>query len=122
MNGPKSVRFVIKKPKTDFLLAELDKTLNCIETKTLPLSLVTTEPLGDALIEELGRITNTHIAKSSNGRRVSALECFHGPHLAAVYMIAATGSRRSKRLRECSRHLIADLKFCPDPHYLDRSP
>ncbi|KXJ94209.1 mitochondrial inner-membrane-bound regulator-domain-containing protein [Microdochium bolleyi] len=69
-NGTKTLRFVIKKPKADILLAELDKTLNCIETKTLPLSLLTTEPLSDALMEELGRITNTHIRQSASGRRI----------------------------------------------------
>ncbi|KAH7037638.1 mitochondrial inner-membrane-bound regulator-domain-containing protein [Microdochium trichocladiopsis] len=65
-----TLRFVVKKPKADIIIAELDKTLNCIESKAIPLSLFTPTPLDEGVIEELGRITNTHIRNSQTGRRI----------------------------------------------------
>ncbi|KAI1109652.1 hypothetical protein F5Y14DRAFT_431784 [Nemania sp. NC0429] len=65
-----TLRLVTTKAKTDTLLADLDRTLRSITKTSFPLHLVTSEPPDDAILEELGRITNTHLRKSPNQERL----------------------------------------------------
>lgn len=69
-----TIRFIVHKPKADIIIAQLNKTLKTIESKALPLSLFTATPLEEGVIEELGRITNTHIRYNETGRRVSSIQ------------------------------------------------
>jgi len=65
-----TLRFIVHKPKADIIIDQLNKTLKTIESKALPLSLFTATPLEEGVIEELGRITNTHIRYNETGRRL----------------------------------------------------
>ncbi|KAI1741912.1 hypothetical protein F4680DRAFT_413827 [Xylaria scruposa] len=59
----KTLRLVTTKPKADLLLKDLDATLKSVRTRRLPVDLFASEAPDDAVLEELGRITNTHIRK-----------------------------------------------------------
>ncbi|KAI0008658.1 mitochondrial inner-membrane-bound regulator-domain-containing protein [Xylariaceae sp. FL0662B] len=64
------LRFITTKTKVAVLLQDLDKIMNSITAKTVPARLVTSEPIEDSILEELGRMTNTHIRKSDNRKRI----------------------------------------------------
>ncbi len=66
------LRLVTSKPKAGILIRDLDEILMRARTKTIPLTLVYSDPLDDVIFEEVGRVTNTHITKSYNQRRVSS--------------------------------------------------
>ncbi|RYC55282.1 hypothetical protein CHU98_g10925 [Xylaria longipes] len=70
IRNEETLRLVTTKPKADSLLNDLDKTLRSVTTKTFPVNLVASEAPDDAVLEELGRITNTHIRKSHTARRL----------------------------------------------------
>ncbi|KAI0204213.1 hypothetical protein F4808DRAFT_415081 [Astrocystis sublimbata] len=65
-----AILLVTKQPKVESILKELDETLRSVSQKTFPLTLVESEHIDDAVLEEVGRITNTHIRKSRTGRRL----------------------------------------------------
>ncbi|TRX93984.1 hypothetical protein FHL15_005062 [Xylaria flabelliformis] len=62
--GQKTLRLVATKPKTELLLRGLDETLRSVRVKKLPVRLFASEAPHDVILEELGRITNTHIRKT----------------------------------------------------------
>ncbi|KAI0870222.1 hypothetical protein GGS24DRAFT_493179 [Hypoxylon argillaceum] len=66
----KMFRLVATKLKAESLIRDLTKTLQSIETKSIPLSLFGSKMPDEATIEELGRITNTHVNPSSTLRRL----------------------------------------------------
>ncbi|CAJ2503902.1 Uu.00g112960.m01.CDS01 [Anthostomella pinea] len=66
----KTLRLVTTKPKAEMLLQDFDEILNGVHTRTLPVKLFATEPPDDAVLEELGRITNSDVRKSHNGERL----------------------------------------------------
>ncbi|KAI1766014.1 mitochondrial inner-membrane-bound regulator-domain-containing protein [Hypoxylon sp. FL1150] len=72
----KTLRLVTTKTKASILIRSLDETLKQITTKSIPVELVTSEPIDGAVLEELGRITNTHlkISPSYNRLHVTWLE------------------------------------------------
>ncbi|KAI0130106.1 mitochondrial inner-membrane-bound regulator-domain-containing protein [Xylariales sp. AK1849] len=66
------IRIVATRPKSQTIINELDATLERISTKTFPVSNVTSDPskITEALLEEVGRITNTHARLSETGKRI----------------------------------------------------
>ncbi|RYO86169.1 hypothetical protein DL766_001971 [Monosporascus sp. MC13-8B] len=66
----KSLRLVTTKPKAEVLLKHLHSTLKGVTSRSIPLSILPSESLDDALLEEVGRITNTHIRKSWTQKRL----------------------------------------------------
>lgn len=66
-----TLRLVTTKPKSEIMLREFNETLQQITTKTLPLNLVSSEPIDEALLEEVGRLTNTQVQISKTRKRVS---------------------------------------------------
>ncbi|KAI1865266.1 hypothetical protein JX265_008313 [Neoarthrinium moseri] len=71
-NNQKTLRIVATRVKSQTIIRELDATLQRIRQSTFPVSQVTSRPedLTDALLEELGRITNTHVRFSDTGKRI----------------------------------------------------
>ncbi|RYP77779.1 hypothetical protein DL771_000876 [Monosporascus sp. 5C6A] len=69
-----SLRLVTTKPKAEVLLKHLHNTLKSVTSSSIPSSILPSESLDDALLEEVGRITNTHIRKSRTQKRVSIAE------------------------------------------------
>ncbi|RYO94409.1 hypothetical protein DL764_007843 [Monosporascus ibericus] len=65
-----SLRLVTTKPKAEVLLKHLHNTLKSVTTRSIPLSILPSDSLDDALLEEVGRITNTHIRKSRTQKRL----------------------------------------------------
>ncbi|KAI6089387.1 mitochondrial inner-membrane-bound regulator-domain-containing protein [Hypoxylon rubiginosum] len=66
----KTLRLVTTKTKASVLIRSLDETLKQITTKTFPVQLVTSEPIDEAVLEELGRMTDTHIRISPTYNRL----------------------------------------------------
>ncbi|RYP82502.1 hypothetical protein DL769_001608 [Monosporascus sp. CRB-8-3] len=66
----KSLRLVTTKPKAEVLLKHLHNTLKSVTSSSIPLSILPSESLDDALLEEVGRITNTHVRKSRTQKRL----------------------------------------------------
>ncbi|KAI8632668.1 hypothetical protein F5Y19DRAFT_326625 [Xylariaceae sp. FL1651] len=66
----KTLRLVTTRPKVDSLLKDLNETLKCVTTMTFPINLIGWEALDDTILEEVGRITNTHVRKSHTLRRL----------------------------------------------------
>jgi hypothetical protein len=68
-----TIRIVAKRTTSETVIEELDATLRKINTSTFPVSYVTPDPtkIDAALLEEVGRITNTHVRFSKTGKRVS---------------------------------------------------
>ncbi|KAI1129303.1 hypothetical protein F5Y10DRAFT_238643 [Nemania abortiva] len=64
-----TLRLVSTKPKVEAVLRDLDNTLGSVTQKTFPLVLVAPENPDDAILEELGRVTNTYITRSRTARR-----------------------------------------------------
>ncbi|KAI0195648.1 mitochondrial inner-membrane-bound regulator-domain-containing protein [Xylaria flabelliformis] len=64
----KTLRLVATKPKAELLLRDLDETLKSVRIKKLPVRLLASEAPDDAILEELGRITNSHIRKIFKGK------------------------------------------------------
>ncbi|KAI1212839.1 mitochondrial inner-membrane-bound regulator-domain-containing protein [Annulohypoxylon truncatum] len=62
----KMLRFVTTKPKAAILVKELHDTIKQITSKTFRMSYVSREPIDEAFLEEVGRITNTHVRKKQN--------------------------------------------------------
>ncbi|XXH05825.1 translation elongation factor EF-1 alpha [Hypoxylon texense] len=65
-----TLRLVTTKTKAPVLIKSLDETLKQITTKTFPVGMVTSEPIDEAVLEELRRITNAHINRSHTHRRL----------------------------------------------------
>ncbi|KAI1392230.1 mitochondrial inner-membrane-bound regulator-domain-containing protein [Hypoxylon trugodes] len=65
-----TLRFVTTKTKAATLMQDLNETLQQITTKTFSVNLITTEPIDEMVLEEVGRITNTHIRNSHNSQRL----------------------------------------------------
>ncbi|KAL7621247.1 hypothetical protein AAE478_008564 [Parahypoxylon ruwenzoriense] len=63
------LRIVTTKVKSAMLLKDLDETLKQIVTKHIPMNLVTSTPPDDAVLDELGRLTNTYIRKTQASTR-----------------------------------------------------
>lgn len=67
----KMLRFVTTKPKAAILVKALHDTIKQITYKTFGVYKVADEPIDDAALEEVGRITNTLVRKNNTSRRVS---------------------------------------------------
>ncbi|KAI1771618.1 mitochondrial inner-membrane-bound regulator-domain-containing protein [Hypoxylon cercidicola] len=66
----KTLRLVTTKTKASVLIRSLHETLKQITTISFPIQMVTSEPIDEAVLEELGRITNTHIRISTTYNRL----------------------------------------------------
>lgn len=75
------LRIVTTRPKAEVVLKDLQITLERVNSKMVPLNIISPEPIDDALLEEIGRITSTYITRSSTSRRV-CLYLFSFPSLA----------------------------------------
>lgn len=64
-----TLRLVTTRSKTKAIISDLNAILENVTTKTFPLVLVNSENPSDAILEELGHITNSLIRKSQTGRR-----------------------------------------------------
>ncbi|KAI1813428.1 hypothetical protein GGS20DRAFT_553536 [Poronia punctata] len=62
-----------KKTKVELFLRELDQTLKNVRSKAFPLRLVSPEQPDDATLEELGRLTNTHVTRSPTQRKLNVM-------------------------------------------------
>lgn len=71
LRSQKVLRLITTKPKASAVLQDLSTTLNAVKQMTFPSILIAPDPIGDDILEEVGRITNTHLRWSSNNRRVS---------------------------------------------------
>ena len=69
------LRIVTTRPKAEVVLKDLQITLERVNSKMVPLNIISPEPIDDALLEEVGRITSTYITRSSTSRRV----CLYPP-------------------------------------------
>lgn len=96
----KMFRLVATKLKAESLIRDLTKTLQSIETKSIPLSLFGSKMPDEATIEELGRITNTHVNPSSTLRRVSHEFTFY---LVLILTIVETAACYVDRTQVASR-------------------
>ncbi|KAI1417141.1 mitochondrial inner-membrane-bound regulator-domain-containing protein [Hypoxylon sp. FL1857] len=65
-----TLRLVTTKTKAATLIKDLNTTLNQVTTMSFAVNLVTSKPIDDAVLEEVGRITNTHIRRSHSLRRL----------------------------------------------------
>ncbi|KAI0440258.1 hypothetical protein F4803DRAFT_482822 [Xylaria telfairii] len=69
---------VTTKSKAESILRDLDETLRNLTTKTFPVLLTgTAEAPSDAVLEELGRMTNTHIRKSDELKKKLHIKQLH---------------------------------------------
>lgn len=59
----KMLRLVTTKTKAATLIKDLDDTLKQVTTKSFPVNLITSKPIDEVVLEEVGRITNTHVRK-----------------------------------------------------------
>ncbi|XDG07942.1 hypothetical protein ABKA04_007557 [Annulohypoxylon sp. FPYF3050] len=66
----KMLRFVTTKPKAAILVKALHDTIKQITYKTFGVYKVADEPIDDAALEEVGRITNTIVRKNNTSRRI----------------------------------------------------
>jgi hypothetical protein len=68
-----TVRIVAARPKTQTIINELDVTLKNIKTESFDVSHVTSDPrnVDEALLEQVGHLTNTHVRLSSTKGKVS---------------------------------------------------
>lgn len=66
-----TLRLVTTRSKAKAIISELNEILENVTTKTFPLVLVNSEEPSDAILEELGQMTNSLVRKSHTGRRVS---------------------------------------------------
>lgn len=62
------LRFVTTKTKAELLMKDLHETLTRVTAKTFPFHIVSPEPIDDALLEEVGRITDTHVTQRGRTR------------------------------------------------------
>lgn len=67
----KLLRLITTKPKAEVVLKDIHETLMRVTTQTVPLTVISSKFIDDAMLEEVGRITNTHVRKSHNQKRVS---------------------------------------------------
>ncbi|KAI0154485.1 mitochondrial inner-membrane-bound regulator-domain-containing protein [Hypoxylon sp. FL1284] len=65
-----TIRIVSTKTKAPVWVKTLRETLRQIETRSFPLRMVTSDPIDHEVLEEVGRITNTHIRYSSTTNRL----------------------------------------------------
>ncbi|KAI2619728.1 mitochondrial inner-membrane-bound regulator-domain-containing protein [Hypoxylon sp. NC1633] len=65
-----TLRLVTTKTKAASLIKDLDKTLKHITTKHIRTSLVAPNPINEAVLEEVGRITNTHVRSCQTSERL----------------------------------------------------
>ncbi|KAI1501671.1 mitochondrial inner-membrane-bound regulator-domain-containing protein [Biscogniauxia marginata] len=66
----RALRLVTTKTKAEVVLKKLHQTLKLINEKTFPLVLTGLDSIDEAVLEEVGRITNTHVRLSPSNRRV----------------------------------------------------
>lgn len=69
----KEIRIVAPRYKCELVLAEIDGLLGKIRSYTFPVSHVTSDPtmVTEALLDLVGKVTNTHVRFTSTGSRVS---------------------------------------------------
>ncbi|KAI5917523.1 mitochondrial inner-membrane-bound regulator-domain-containing protein [Camillea tinctor] len=70
IRNQRSLRLITTKPKAEAVLQDLHTTLKAIEQSTFPSVLITPGKIDDHILEEVGRITNTHLRCSSTSRRI----------------------------------------------------
>ncbi|KAJ3568014.1 hypothetical protein NPX13_g6566 [Xylaria arbuscula] len=66
----KMLRIVTTKHKADAVLGDLNETLKSIETKTFPIVLLGSEKPDETILEQVGKITNSHVRLSHTARRL----------------------------------------------------
>ncbi|OTA80836.1 hypothetical protein M434DRAFT_401574 [Hypoxylon sp. CO27-5] len=59
----KTLRLVTTKTKAATLIKDLNETLKQVTTKSFSVHLIAHKPIDEAVLEEVGRITNTHVRK-----------------------------------------------------------
>ena len=64
------LRIITARPKAEIVLKDLQETLGRVTSKMVPVKIISPDPIDDALLEEVGRITNTYITRSSTSNRV----------------------------------------------------
>ncbi|KAI2770667.1 mitochondrial inner-membrane-bound regulator-domain-containing protein [Daldinia loculata] len=64
----KTIRIVATKTKASTLVEGLAKTLKHITDASYPVDFIASEPLDEAVLEEVGRITNTHVRINQSTR------------------------------------------------------
>ncbi|KAI1823742.1 hypothetical protein F4861DRAFT_509141 [Xylaria intraflava] len=64
------LQLVTTKQKYESILADLDRTLKSVASTTFPVQLFASEAPNDEVLEEVGRITNSHVKTSHNRRRL----------------------------------------------------
>lgn len=55
------IRIVAPKAAAETILHEINRTLQNVRTKSFSADLLSIRPLDDALLSEVGRITNSHV-------------------------------------------------------------
>lgn len=117
------LRLVTTKQKAEIVLKDLHAILARIESKAIPINIISSEPIDDALLEEVGRITNTDVRKSHTGRRVSlpwntTSTSFHlympwicYTNVYSLYSFMSCGSKRGK-MAEFSRISATSSTAC----------
>lgn len=114
----KTLRLVTTKTKASVLIKKLDEMLKQITTKMFPVVMITTEPIDEAVLEELGRITNAHIRISSTFNRVrnslpnkprSSMRLNFANHISRSSMLL--GSRLRRTLRKALRPWKTPVKL-----------
>ncbi|KAI1140988.1 mitochondrial inner-membrane-bound regulator-domain-containing protein [Hypoxylon sp. FL0543] len=65
-----TLRLVTTKTKAAILIEDLNNTLRQITSSSFPLNLVASEPIDEAVLEEVGHITNTHVRCAQESQRV----------------------------------------------------
>ncbi|KAI0112846.1 mitochondrial inner-membrane-bound regulator-domain-containing protein [Daldinia grandis] len=71
LRNKKTIRIVATKTKASTLVEGLAKILKQITQASYPADFIASEPLDEAVLEEVGRITNTHIRLNQNTRQFS---------------------------------------------------
>ncbi|KAI1493948.1 mitochondrial inner-membrane-bound regulator-domain-containing protein [Biscogniauxia mediterranea] len=70
IRNQKVLRLITTKPKAEAVLQDLSTTLNAVKQSTFPSVLIAPDTIDDDILEEVGRVTNTHLRWSSTSRRI----------------------------------------------------
>ncbi|KAI3327403.1 hypothetical protein HD806DRAFT_392466 [Xylariaceae sp. AK1471] len=108
VRNQKTLRLVTSKSKAESLIRELDEILKSVTMKTFPVHLVASEVPDDAVLEEVGQITNSHVRKSHTLKRLHvtwielksrAAKSFTGledmAHIVFRLLLTASGSQQA---------------------------
>lgn len=117
IRNQKLLRLITTKTKAEIILKNIHETLARVTMKTVPLNIISSNPVDDALLEEVGRITNTHIRRSHNDKRVSSPQdttstSFHSDmlnHSILQLHVTWIETRRDSRGLEDLRHVVFRL-------------